>query len=70
MRIATLLSIMGDEAAKVYDTWEESANETIDDILSKFDNYCEPCTGNRHMQSRRPDNSTVTSDAKRCTRHG
>ena len=34
VHIATLLSAIGDDAANVYDTWEEGDNETVDDVLS------------------------------------
>ena len=47
MRVATLLSVIGEDAAKVYDTftWLAGENEQcIDQVLSKFDSYCEPRT--------------------------
>ena len=47
MRVATLLLVIGEDAAKVYDTftWLAGENEQcIDQVLPKFDSYCEPRT--------------------------
>ena len=47
VRVATLLSVIGEDAAKVYATftWLAGENEQcIDQVLSKFDSYCEPRT--------------------------
>ena len=46
MRVATFLSVIGEDAAKVYDifTWLAGENEQCIDQVSKFDSYCEPRT--------------------------
>ena len=47
VRVATLLSVIGEDAARVYATftWLPSENEQcIDQVLSKFDSYCESRT--------------------------
>ena len=47
VRVATLLPVIGEDGARVYDTftWLPSENEQcIDQVLSKFDSYCEPRT--------------------------
>ena len=47
VRVATLLSVIGEDAAKVYHTftWLAGENEQcIDQGLSTFDSYCEPRT--------------------------
>ncbi|RLJ22759.1 hypothetical protein DJ031_00295 [bacterium endosymbiont of Escarpia laminata] len=47
IRVATLLSVIGEDAAKVYDTftWVDSQNEQcVTDVLAQFDRYCEPRT--------------------------
>lgn len=45
VRVSTLLSVIGEEAVKAFDTfaWAEGQNENkITDVLAKFDQYCEP----------------------------
>ena len=45
--MSTLLSVIGEEAVKVFDTfaWSEGQSENnITDVLAKFDEYCEPRT--------------------------
>ena len=47
IRVATLLSVIGEQAAKVYDTftWGDGQNEQcVTDVLAQFDRYCEPRT--------------------------
>lgn len=47
VRVSTLLSVIGEEAVKAFDTfaWSEGQNEnSITDVLAKFDEYCEPRT--------------------------
>lgn len=47
VRVSTLLSVIGEEAVKAFDTfaWAEGQNENkITDVLVKFDEYCEPRT--------------------------
>ena len=47
IRVATFLTIIGEEANKVYDifTWANSQDEQcLADVLSQFDIYCEPRT--------------------------
>ena len=47
IRVATLLSVVGEDAAKVYDTftWSDDENEQcIEDVLRQFDRYCQPRT--------------------------
>ena len=47
VRVSTLLSVIGEDAAKAFDTftWEEEEKEdSIKDVLAKFDEYCEPRT--------------------------
>ena len=47
IRVATLLSVVGEDAAKVYDTftWDDDQDEEcIDDVLRQFDRYCQPRT--------------------------
>ena len=47
IRVATLLSVVGEDAAKVYDTftWDDDQDEQcIDDVLRQFDRYCQPRT--------------------------
>ena len=47
IRVATLLSVVGEDAAKVYDTftWDDGQDEQcIDDVLRQFDRYCAPRT--------------------------
>ena len=47
MRVSTLLSVIGEEAVKAFDTfaWSEGQSENnITDVLAKFDEYCEPRT--------------------------
>ena len=46
---STLLSVIGEEAVKAFDTfaWAESQSENkITDVLAKFDEYCEPHSSN------------------------
>lgn len=44
-RVCTLLSVIGEDAVKVYDTFEyvdgESA-DSVEDVLTKFEEYCSP----------------------------
>ena len=45
VRVATLLSVIGEDAAKTFDTftWSDGEKEdSIKDVLAKFDEYCEP----------------------------
>ena len=45
--MSTLLSVIGEEAVKAFDTfaWSEGQSENnITDVLAKFDEYCEPRT--------------------------
>ena len=45
--VSTLLSVIGEEAVKAFDTfaWAEGQSENkIRDLLAKFDKYCEPRT--------------------------
>ena len=47
IRVATLLSVVGEDAAKVYDTftWADDEDEQcIEDVLRQFDRYCQPRT--------------------------
>ena len=48
VRVSTLLSVIGKESVKAFDTfaWSEgqSENNNITDVLAKFDEYCEPRT--------------------------
>jgi len=47
VRVSTLLSVIGEEAVKAFDTfaWGEGQSEnSISDVLAKFDEYCEPRT--------------------------
>ena len=47
VRVSTLLSVIGEEAVKAFDTfaWAEGQSEKkITDVLAKFDEYCEPRT--------------------------
>ena len=47
VRVSTLLSVIGEEAVKAFDTfaWSEGQSENnITDVLAKFDEYCEPRT--------------------------
>ena len=47
VRVSTLLSVIGEEAVKAFDTfaWGEGQSEnSITDVLAKFDEYCEPRT--------------------------
>ena len=47
VRVSTLLSVIGEEAVKAFDTfvWAEGQSENnITDVLAKFDEYCEPRT--------------------------
>lgn len=42
-----MLSVIGEDAAKAFDsfTWnEEEIEDSINDVLVKFDEYCEPRT--------------------------
>ena len=44
-RVCTLLSIIGEDAVKVFDTFEYGDGETEDsihDVLNKFEEYCNP----------------------------
>ena len=45
--VSTLLSVIGEDAAKAFDTFtwnEEEKEDNIKDVLAKFDEYCEPRT--------------------------
>ena len=45
--MSTLLSVIGEDATKAFDTfqWEEGENEEdVKQVLAKFDAYCEPRT--------------------------
>lgn len=47
VRVSTLLSVIGEETVKAFDTftWAEGQSENkITDVLAKFDEYCEPRT--------------------------
>ena len=47
VRVSTLLSVIGEDATKAFDTfqWEEGENEEdAKQVLAKFDAYCEPRT--------------------------
>ena len=47
VRVSTLLSVIGEDATKAFDTfeWGEAEDETkIEHVLAKFDAYCEPRT--------------------------
>lgn len=47
VRVSTLLSVIGEDAIKAFDTfvWSEGQKEdSIKDVLTKFDEYCKPCT--------------------------
>lgn len=47
VRVSTLLSVIGEDAVKAFDTfvWSEGQKEdSIKDVLTKFDEYCEPRT--------------------------
>ena len=44
-RVCTLLSVIGDDAVKVYDAFQYSAGENedkLDDVLRKFEEHCNP----------------------------
>ena len=44
-RVCTLLSIIGEDAVKVFDTFEYGDGESedsIQDVLNKFEEYCNP----------------------------
>ena len=44
-RVCTLLSILGEDAVKVFDTFEYGDGESEDsihDVLNKFEEYCNP----------------------------
>ena len=45
--MSTLLSVIGEDAVRAFDTfvWSEGQKEdSINDVLTKFDEYCEPRT--------------------------
>ena len=45
VRVSRLLSVIGEDAAKTFDTftWSDGEKEdSIKDVLAKFDEYCEP----------------------------
>ena len=44
VRMATLLSIIGPEALRVFNafTWQQNEEKTVDSILQKFESYCQP----------------------------
>ena len=45
MRVATLLTVIGKESVRIYNTfdWENDEEKTnISKVLEKFDNYCTP----------------------------
>lgn len=45
IRVATLLTLIGDEALEVFNTFtfdNDAAKKNIDTVLTKFDEYCEP----------------------------
>ena len=47
VRVSTLLSVIGEDGVKAYDTftWEEDENkDNIDHVIHKFNVYCEPRT--------------------------
>ena len=47
VRVSTLLSVIGEDAKKAFDAFEWGETEddsTIEDVLAKFDEYCEPRT--------------------------
>ena len=47
VRVLTLLSIIGEDGVKTFDTlsWgEDDSKENIEHVLRKFDEYCEPRT--------------------------
>ena len=47
VRVSTLLSVIGEEAVKAFDTFawgEDQSENSISDVLAKFDEYCEPRT--------------------------
>ena len=47
VRLSTLLSVIGEEAVKAFDTFawgEDQSENSISDVLAKFDEYYEPRT--------------------------
>ena len=44
VRVATLLTVIGKESARIYNTfyWENEEKTKISKVLEKFDNYCTP----------------------------
>ena len=47
VRVATLLSVIGEDAVQIFDTftWREGEqDDKMKDVLAKFDEYCEPRT--------------------------
>ena len=44
-RVCTLLSIIGEDAVKVFDTFvygDGESEDSIEDVLNKFEEYCNP----------------------------
>ena len=47
LRVSKLLAVIGEDAVKAFDTfvWSEAQKkDSIKDVLTNFDEYCEPCT--------------------------
>ena len=47
LRVSKLLAVVGEHAVKAFDTfvWSEAQKkDSINDVLTNFDEYCEPCT--------------------------
>lgn len=42
MQVATLLTIIGEDARDVYSTFDETDNDKIAPVLQKFEEYCQP----------------------------
>ena len=45
--VSNLLSVIGEDAVKILDTftWQDGEKDCkITDVFAKFDKYCEPCT--------------------------
>lgn len=66
-RIATLLTVIGQNALEVYNTFQfnEAEETTIDNVLDKFENYCVPqsnLTFERYKLFSRKQNSAESID--------
>ncbi|KAI5727417.1 hypothetical protein M8J77_002053 [Diaphorina citri] len=42
VQVARLLNLVGKDGLRVYNTFEKDENETVESILKKFEQYCEP----------------------------